>query len=247
MNILITGGKGYLANHIASHLSKDHNVYSPGKDQLDCMNAIAVEECFNINNFDTVIHTALTGREVLFSQESKYLEDAVTMWNNIRNQKSKFTQLIHFGSAYDIFDNPYGQGKKAIAESCKETDNFYNLRLFGNFHYTEKNTRFFKKMCSQTHFVISENKQFDYFHLEDIFPIIDFVINEKPVIRSFDVVYKEKRTLISQAMEFCEINKIKTILEVLNEGTDMIGDSTALESFNLNIQGLQRGFIKYKL
>jgi hypothetical protein len=27
----------------------------------------------------------------------------------------------------------------------------------------------------------------------------------------------------------------------------MIGDSTALESFNLNIQGLQKGFIKYTL
>jgi nucleoside-diphosphate-sugar epimerase len=247
MNILITGGNGYLARHLASHLSKAHNVYAPGRDQLDCMDAVAVEECFNIHNFDTVIHTALTGREVLFSQERKYWDDAITMWNNVRNHKTKFKQLIHFGSAYDMFDNPYGQGKKAIAESCEVTDNFYNLRLYGNFHYTEKDTRFFKKMYSESHFVISENKQFDYFHLEDIFPIVDFVINEHPAIRAFDVVYKEKRTLISQAMEFCELNEIKPILEVLKEGTDMIGNSTILDSFNLNLQGLATGFTKYKL
>lgn len=247
MNILITGGNGYIAKHLSSYFGYQHTVLSPGKDKLNCLDPIQITEFFQNNIIDVVIHTALTGREELFSNDEKFYKDAMSMWNNIRDHHMRYKKLIHFGSAYDTFDNPYGRAKSEIAEFCKNTENFYNLRLFGNFHVSEKNNRFFKKLFNSDRFVIAENKKFDYLHLEDLFPVVDFVINESPKERSFDVVYKEKRTLISQAMEFCVLNDVKTVIEVQNEGADLIGDSTTIDSFNLKLQGLTAGFKKYRL
>lgn len=246
MNILITGGSGFIANHLTSHLSSTHTVFAPSKTELNCLDEFSVREFFRSTPIDVVIHTALTGREDLFSQDQKYYNDALLMWDNIRNNKTHYKQLIHFGSAYDTLDTPYGKAKKAIAESCAETDHFYNLRLFGNFHASELNTRFFKKLQQSHKFVIAENKQFDFFHLEDVFPVVDFVINNTLPSRAFDLVYAEKRTLISQAMEFCVMNQVKTVIEVQNEGADFIGDHNTLSSFNLKLLGLEQGFKKYE-
>lgn len=247
MNILITGGNGFIAKHITAYLAASHNIFAPNKNTLNCLDKVAVSKFFDTHNIDVVIHTALTGRENLFSSEHKYYDDALAMWNNIRNQRHKFKKLIHFGSAYDTMDTAYGLAKQTIAASCALTENFYNLRLFGSFHYSEKDTRFFKKLYNTTKFTISENKLFDYFNLEDVFPIIKFVINEVPTTQNFDLVYEHKRSLISQAMEFCVINEVKTVIEVQRNCPDFIGNHAILKSFNIKLAGLEEGFKKYEI
>jgi len=245
MNILITGGNGFIAKHLTAYLSAQHTVYAPNKIDLDCLDKIAVEHFFNTHTVDIVIHTALVGRENLGSADPMYRTVAMQMWNNIRDQRHLFKKLIHFGSAYDAFNSQYGMAKKLIKYSCLMTENFYNLRIFGNYHHSENNSRFFKHLYASDRFVIGENRKFDYFNLEDIFPIVDLVINETIEEHNFDIVYKEKFTLLEQAMRFCVLNEVKTVIESPRTGDDLIGDSTILESFNLPFNGLEEGFKKY--
>ncbi|NBP58208.1 NAD-dependent epimerase/dehydratase family protein, partial [bacterium] len=61
MRVLITGGKGFVGSYLAKNLRAD-NILAVGKEQLDLLNTEEVNNFFNKNTFDVVIHTALVGR-----------------------------------------------------------------------------------------------------------------------------------------------------------------------------------------
>ena len=263
MKILITGGNGFIAQHLFNFLKDKHIVFAPSKNQLDCLDKNAVNTFFNTHTIDIVIHTALSGREDLFSTDIKYLTDAMSMWYNISNNSHKFKKLIQFGSAYELNldqhnnnatladvlrkfpKTSYGQAKNRMAFSCLGRNNFYTLRLFGNMHYTEKNIRFFKKLSMSTKFIINEDREFDYFNLEDILTTVDFVINETPYIRDINLVYADKLLLSQQVELFCDVNKINPIIEVNAIGYNLTGSAVNLEHLNLPLHGLVKGFEKY--
>jgi GDP-L-fucose synthase len=264
MNILITGGNGFIAEYLGNYLKNFYTVYTPSRDQLDCLNLNQVSNFFNQHSIDVVIHTALTGREELFSNDPQFLIDGLLMWKNIFNNRHKFKQLIQFGTAYELdldkdnnlitvdnifneFPNTsYGYSKNIIARICSDTENFYNLRLFGNFHYSEKSFRFFKKLYFSDHFEISQDKLFDYFYLDDVLTIVKFVIDEKPKERDFNLVYREKLSILQQSKIFCSINNINPTINVKEKGFHLTGDSTIIESFNLKLLGLEKGFEQYR-
>ena len=128
---------------------------------------------------------------------------------------------------------------------CADTENFYTLRIFGNVHYTEKDFRFFKKLSTSTNFVINEDRKFDYFNLEDILAVANFVIDESPSIRDVNLVYKDKLLLTEQVSLFCDVNKISPEVVVNSTGYHLTGNPDNLLSFNLPLQGLVKGFEKY--
>lgn len=264
MNVLITGGNGFLASYLKNSLSNQYNVYALSKSQLNCLDPKTVDHFFNTHSIDVVIHTALTGRENLFDNDTIWLSDSLIMWRNFYNNQHKFKKLIQFGSAYELpldkdqrlitFKNileefpipSYGYAKNIIARNCNEIENFYNLRIFGNFHYTEKDIRFFKTLYRSSNFVINEDRYFDYFNLEDISTVVKHVIKEFPVQRDINLVYKEKYSLLEQVKMFCEVNKINPTIEIKKQGFEITGDSKILDSFKLNLKGLIKGFEQYR-
>jgi UDP-glucose 4-epimerase len=264
MNILITGGSGFLATHLKKSLGQKHTVFAPGKEDLDCLNSNAVDTFFENHNVDLVIHTALSGRENLFDHDLRWLHEGLDMWSNIYSNRHRYKTLIQYGSAYELdlsTDNqqitlvdvltsfpltPYGTVKNQIARMCDRTENFYTLRLFGHFHYTEAYQRFFKKLSKSTDFVIKENRLFDYFNLEDTLTVTEFVINERPEVRDINLVYNEKRTMQEQSELFCRVNDIYPNITVETNGKELTGDPSILDSFNLDLLGLEQGFKLYK-
>ena len=263
MNILITGGNGFIASYLAAFLKQNHIVLAPGKEQLNCLDKVAVDAFFNTYAIDIVIHTALTGREDLESTDPKYYRDAIKMWYNICDNKHKFKKLIQFGSAYELNlnkhnnnaslidvlsqfpDSSYGKAKNRIAFSCMGIDKFYTLRLFGNMHYTENDFRFFRKLYKSSEFVILQDRQFDYFNLEDILTVVECIIHNNLHIKDINLVYKEKLTLSEQASLFCDVNKINPVVTVNSTGFNLTGDASNLASLNLPLNGLVKGFEKY--
>jgi UDP-glucose 4-epimerase len=263
MKILITGGNGFVASHLKNFLGNKHTVYAPGKDQLDCLEPQEVNKFFDTHEVDVVIHTALTGREQLFDNSSRWIKEGLGMWYNIYNNRHRYKQLIQYGSAYelnlsrmhrdatlvDVLDSlpmtSYGSAKNFMARMSSETDDFYTLRIFGHFHHTESNYRFFKKLATSRKFILQEDKQFDYFNLEDTLAVTDFVINEKPIVRDVNLVYSEKLLLSEQVKLFCDIKNIEPEIEIVSSGLDLTGDASVLRSFNLQLQGLEAGFRKY--
>lgn len=263
MNILITGGNGFVASHLKNFLGSKHTVYAPGKEQLNCLEPQEVNAFFDTHTVDIVIHTALTGREQLFDHSLKWMKEGMTMWFNIYNNRHRYKKLIQYGSAYELNLSKnnelatlanvlnalpmtaYGSTKNTIARMCSETDNFYTLRLFGHFHHTEADHRFFKKLAASDQFTIATDKQFDYFNLEDTLKVTEFVINESPAIRDINLVYSEKLLISEQVDLFCKINNITPTVNIELTGYALTGDDTVLKSFNLPLQGLLYGFSKY--
>jgi len=187
------------------------------------------------------------------------------MWYNVYNNRHKYRQLIQYGSAYemnlskshreatlpDVLNSlpmtAYGSTKNYMARMCSETENFYTLRLFGHFHHTEQDHRFFKKLSNSTKFTLQEDKHFDYFNLEDTLSVTEFIINEQPIVRDINLVYPEKLLISDQVNMFCNIKNIKPDIDTLSLGLDLTGDATVLNSFNLQLQGLEAGFAKYEI
>lgn len=265
MNILITGGNGFVAQHLNKHLQHKHTVHALNSTALNCADTSVVSSFFTANNIDVVIHTALTGREKLFETDPKWLVDSLVMWRNIYQNRHKFKMLIQFGTAYElpltqdnknitlsnvlgcIPDSSYGYAKNLIARCCNDTENFYNLRVFGNCHYTEADIRFFKKLYNSDKFTINEDRVFDYFNLEDLLKVVEFVIDEKPAQRDINLVYEQKLYLSQQVELFCEINNINPVVDIKKSGYWLTGDPTILKSFNLKLDGLAKAFEKYSL
>jgi GDP-L-fucose synthase len=263
MKILITGGKGKVGSFLTSRLP--YEILSPGRDELDLFDLKQVSDYLDQHNVDVVIHCALTGRNDLFSQEPHYTTDSLWMFRNLWNNKHKFKKLINLGTAYEfdlskdnssvkeddilshLPNTSYGYAKNIIARIIKNTDNFYNLRLFGVFHEAEDDSRFFKKLLLNNGIVINNDVFFDYIYLNDILPVILKILNHNLDFRDINMVYPTKYRMSELAYMFADIHDIdKSSISIQGSNNlNVTGDPTRLINFNL--MGLQAGIESYKL
>lgn len=265
MNILITGSRGFVGNFISQNL-KNHRTFCPDKHELNLLNNSQVSAYFDHYNIDVVIHCALTGREVLGSLDPVYLSDGILMFRNLWNNRHKFKTLINMGTVYEHdleVDNSmikegefihhlpktsYGYAKNIIARIIKDTENFYNLRIFGNFHETESEKRFFKKLLLEDEVTIHNDHYIDYLYMPDLLPMIECVIKNQSQYRDINMVYSTKYRLSEMAQMFCDIHRLnKNKIKILKQSDkNLTGDPTKFSSFNFNLIGLEEGFRRYK-
>lgn len=267
MNILVTGGGGFVGSKITQHLLACGNtLYAPSRDELDLIDLISVQTWFSNNRVDAVVHCALSGREVLSSTDPTFLSDGLIMFRNLWLHRHLYETLVNLGSAYELdlsknnsmvteaaFLNQlpitsYGYAKNIAARIIKETDNFYNLRLFGVFHETEKDNRFLKIVKTRNSVVIPNDTYMDYIYLEDIFPVVDRVLSGTCPYKDINVVYNHKYRLSELAYMLCDILGLsKERITISNQGSNhLTGDWTRLASLELNLVGLHEGLRKYK-
>ena len=97
MNILITGGNGYVARNLSKGLS-DYNLTITNRSNLDLLDAKKVKKFFNYKFFDVVIHTATSGGSRLKSDNQEVFYQNCLMHQNILENSSSFDKYISFGS-----------------------------------------------------------------------------------------------------------------------------------------------------
>lgn len=264
MKILITGGKGTVGSFLSKELP--YEILCPGKDELDLLNDQQVSDYLDTHKVDIVIHCALTGRNDLFSTLPSYTTDSLWMFRNLWNNKNKFKKLINLGTAYeydlrknnwlvkesDILQHlpytSYGYAKNIIARTIRETDNFFNLRLFGVFHEYEADVRFFKKLLLNNYIEINNDVYFDYIYLKDIIPMINTIIENNQLHRDVNMVYPTKYKMSELAEIFSRIHNLNADIKVIGcNGLNLTGDSVQLEHYQFNLVGLENGFRSYKI
>lgn len=272
--ILITGGQGYIArNLVPLFLNAGYEVLAPPRTELDLLNIAALNEYAQKNTFDAIIHTAIKGGmtknesfEDVFIPNVKMFENLIDVecWNP--------TPVILFGSGaefdrrYQIREcseelmfsswpiDPYGLSKNIIARrAISESNNVYVLRLFGCFNYDEEPTRFIKagilNLKRGLPIEVHQNKKMDYFYLDDIFTVIDFILNHPENIpKDINLVYPEKKTLLDIASLIHKHMNVfhPTIkLNEMGEGYDYTGSGYFLDRMrkvgNLQLLGLEEG------
>lgn len=230
MNILITGGNGYIAKSLTYGLSK-YNVTSITRNDFDLTDKIAIDKWFKGKYFDVVIHTAVKGGSRLNPDNGETFYQNLQMFYNLHYNKHCFGKFIHFGSGAELNNpsDPYGLSKKIINELIKPEPGFYNIRIFAVFDENELDTRFIKtnikKYLNKEEILIHQDKQMDFFYMKDLIKLVKYYITEPHLPKVTECRYSNQYNLSDIAHIINNLSDYKVPIKILDpkKGNPYIG------------------------
>jgi GDP-L-fucose synthase len=210
MNILITGGTGFIGKNLVEQLSKEHSLLVPRHSELELLDENAVRNYFKKNDIDVVIHGAVKPGHRNAKDPSSQLYSNTRMFFNILRNADRYKKMIFIGSgavydmrAYkpkmkeDFFDtsvpaDEHGFSKYLIAKHIEQLSTCVELRLFGIFgKYEDYAIRFISNAICKTLFdlpiTIRQNKRFDYLYIDDLMPVVDHFISVQGKYPTYNV------------------------------------------------------------
>ena len=222
--ILITGGNGYIAKSIVAKLSKEHEVTIVTRADFDLTDFKQTNAWFKGNYFDAVVHTAAVGGSRLQQDNTDVLNSNLMIHYNLLSCRDHFSRLIGFGSGAETFapETPYGLSKRVIANSIKETPNWYNIRIFGVFDENELPTRFIKaninRYLQHQPMKIHKDKIMDFFYMRDLVSVVDKYLVDKEPPKEVDCSYREKHSLVDIAAQINQLANHEVPIDVQENG-----------------------------
>lgn len=243
--ILLTGGSGFVGRNVKEYLEqKDYFVYAPSSRQLDCIDEMAVKEHLQSNYYDVILHFAVYGDGIDKSKDgSKALEYNLRIFTNFAKCSALYGRMLYTGSGaeYDkrypiqmvreeelaehtIPVDQYGLMKYIVNQMIEESDNIYNLRLFGIFgKYEYWKTKFISNLCCKSikglPLSLRKNCYFDYLWIDDFCKMLEqFMQLEQPRYHVYNAVRGERIDLLSLAKIVNEVADTKQEIVVCQEG-----------------------------
>lgn len=205
MNILITGGNGYVSKSLYNGLKDEHSTVVITRQDFDLSNYESTCAWFSERYFDVVIHAAVEGGSRLKKDDGNTLYRNILMYDNLVDCRNNFGRLITFGSGaeFTMTKTPYGLSKRIIRDSLLTHDEFYNLRIFSVFDENEVETRFvksnIKRYLNREPMLVYGNKKMDFFYMQDLISLVRHYIEDKDPPKEIDCSYKEKHSLLEVA------------------------------------------------
>ena len=226
MNILITGGNGYIAKSLNKGLWKGSDrpniTYITRKD-FDLIDRRATNNYFKDKYFDVVIHTAIVGGNRLKEDDSKVFYQNLSMFYNLLANQDKFNQLISFGSGAELGypTDPYGLSKNIINKIIQSEPKFNNIRIFGVFDKDELDRRFItpniKRYINKKPIIIHQNKLMDFFYMEDLITVVNHII-KNPNVKEITCSYLQPYSLYDIASLINNLGLHKCEIKIENDG-----------------------------
>lgn len=251
MNILITGGNGYIAKSIYNALKDKYNINIITRNECDLTDPLAVNLFFSDKWFDVVIHCAVKGGSRLQKDNWDIMDINLSMYYNLLSNKNHYNKFIHFGSGAEVHmkEEPYGFSKNVIHKSILSKDNFYNVRIFGVFDENELDTRFIKanikKYINKEPILIYENKKMSFFYMKDLIMLIEYIIinDSSKLIKENNCDYIKKYTLLEIAQMINKLDNYKVPILIETElGKDYVNEYSI--EYDLPYIGLEKGIIE---
>ena len=246
--ILITGKSGYIATELRKYLSAKHEITAIGREDFSLENTVKTDEFFNKSFYDVVIHSAIVGGNRVYPDNINCLKSNINIFLNILKNKKNFGKLLNFGSGAQFTLQPkyYGLSKKLINNFIHETENFYDLRIYGVFDENEPETKFIKRSIksnlAKEKISIFNNKMMDYIYMPDLCSLVEYYIESKNPKKEIDCCYKDKLTLFNVANFINSISDFKSKIEVESYSYDhYIGPKIDLP---VKVLGLKKGLKK---
>jgi UDP-glucose 4-epimerase len=257
--ILITGGNSFLAKEFVS-LFPEYNLIVTDRKTLDVTNKEQVDIFLKNNNIDYILHTAIKGGSRFKQDFFQDMLDNLNMYYNLSSNSDKYKIMFNFasGAEFDreqdiksfkeekIFDSIpkdfYGCSKNLISRDLLQKNNIINIRLFGCFGKLENDSRFIKntiKKCLNHQEIIIQNKEMDFFYVEDLVLLIKEIILNGTKHKDINAVYSNKVDLnyIAKYIKTLTNSNSKIIIESNNK--DYTGSSVKIDSLNLKFNGLE--------
>jgi len=269
-SILITGGNGNLAKMIKTQLSSEFKITCITRNEFDILDTKAVSNYLSNsnNNFDVLIHTAISGGRRGKEETGEVVYQNLLMFENIMLFSHKFQLIINFdsGAIYDrstdiyckketdLLSIPvdyYGFSKYLIYKRSLQHKNVVNFRIFNIFHLNEEPNRFIKSCLlakkNGTNITIFQDKFFDFMYEDDFIRIVRHYINNfsNNLPKTFNLSYTNKYKLSEIALMI--INN-KDQIEIIDGScsNNYCGNGNMLDNLCIGLNGLESGLKKYE-
>ena len=275
--VLITGGQGYIArNLVPLFVNAKYTVDAPSRTDMDLLNFQHTLEYMEKSWPDVIIHAASKGgrRQVKDTWDDVFVPN-LKMWEHLTVASLRHDphpKIITLGSGAE-FDrrwpiqekyeltvqhnwpiDPYGLSKNIITKrALTDFDDVYVLRLFGCFNFDDDPARFIKNgilnLKRGLPVTVHQNKEMDYFYLDDVFNVMDYIIKNPYAPRDINLVYNKKVTLLDIASLIHKyVGRFNPVIK-LNEnglGDPYTGASTVLYELPVADQliGLESGICR---
>jgi len=255
MNIFLTGGSGFIGRNIIEAMSGKYNIIAPTHAGLELTDADAVADFFRKNEIDVVIHSAVKPGHRNAKDPAGLLYGNTRMFFNLVRNSKRFGRMILLSSGlvYDMrhylpkmkeeyFDvhvpvDEAGFSKYIAACHTERADNILELRIFGIFgKYEDYAIRFISNMICKAIFdlplTMHQNRRFDYIHINDLIPVLDYFMTNNARYKAYNVTPDESVELRGLAEKVIAVSgkdlPVVTALEGL--GIEYSGDNARLRT-----------------
>lgn len=254
MNILLTGGTGFLGKNILESFSEKYNIIAPKHSELELNNEDEVKNFFSCHQIDVIIHAAGKPGHRNAKDPTNIFYANIGMLYNLLANSDKFKKLIILGSG-GIYDMRYYTPKMKEDEFKKHIpidehgffryiagkhtelmDNVVDLRLFGIFgKYEDYAIRFISNAICKAIFdlpiTIKQNRKFDYLYIDDLMPILDYFIENKGKYNAYNITPNKSIELYTLAEKVLEISgkNLEIKINHPDEGLEYSGDNSRLK------------------
>lgn len=233
MNILLTGGTGFIGRNLCDGLKDEYKIFTPRHSELEVSDTDAVRKYIIKNKIKVVIHTAVKGGDLV-------LENILRMYLSIYKNLDLLDKFINFGSGAEytktrdlkkvkeielgefIPQDNYGLGKLICSQISKDNKKITTILPFGIFGPGE-DYRFkfiansIVKNLLELPIKIKQDVIFDYLYIKDIIPIIKFFLKNQKVSGDFNISTTESISL-SQIVDLINKNSKKpSKVQVINK------------------------------
>ncbi len=233
MNILLTGGSGFIGKNLYHGLREKYSILSPTHRQLDLLDWRKVEQFIKKHKIKAVIHTAVEGGD-------NVLETSLRMFFSIFRNIENLERLINFGSGavYGktrdlkkvketeigrfIPEDSYGLAKLICSRLAKDNKKIVTLHPFGIFGPGEDYRYKFIANAIVKNLLglpikIKQNVIFDYLYIDDLIPIVDFFLGNKNYWGDYNVTPTKSISLVEIARLINSISKKPSKIMIINK------------------------------
>lgn len=266
MKILLTGASGFIGSYLFEKLDREYEVLIPSSTTLNLIDTNRVDEYFDKEQPDYIIHCAAVGRDSPLAFDDTIVMKNVKMMANLIKQKKK---MIHFSSGADFGVNiplveitenqlfnylpnhSYGMSKNLCARLAFTHDWCYNYRIFSVIHDTESPKRLLKQFLSHVkdgkRFVVEGDRYVDFIGLEDIYKIVKRTLGAIRMPKDMNLVYSTKYKVSDILNMYCEIHNISKEHFRVNSSSEIYytGSSKLIQSTNLELDGIRKTLENY--
>ncbi len=266
--IFLTGGNGFIGRNIREKLDGKYTIFSPSSWELDLLDREAVTKYLKQNKISDVIHSAVYNQKRRGKNPDADFSSNMKMFFHLAEHSHNLDKIIYFGSGAE-FDksfpihrvteqdfgqkipllNDYGLSKYLINLQARQSENIYNLRLFGVYGpHEDWRTCFISNLCCKAIYglplTIRQECVFDFLCVDDLMQPICDLLDSTPLHHDYNLCTGKPVHLTEIAEIVREISGKDLEIQILNPGENL--EYTGLperfeKEYGLTMTGLQQG------